>query len=658
MNYKDFFLALKRVFTFAGLNFFFKSQTLFEKFLFLIFVFSFFFSASALISKLYLKNTKAVPAEGGILVEGIVGTPKNLNPLYSILSEEDDSIVNLLFAPLFHIDNEKIIPQLAQNYEVLEEGRIFKLSLKENIFWSDGKEIGVDDIIFTIKTIQNPEAKSPLRISWFGVDVEKISEKEMMFILKNPSYVFLENLNLRPIPKHIFENIPAEHLALFSFNSNIISSGPYQLEKVERDKKTGRITFIRLKRNEKYFGKKPYLKKVIFRFFENENTLKRAIQKGEIDSFSLKDINEFSKFNKYHFTLNRYFGVFFNLDKKVFSEKEIRESLNLAINKEELLKNVGLNEKRDLNVPFYTISPFQSEFNLQKAKEILEKTGYQDKDGDNILEKITIKEPSFQFKNNLTVGNRGKEVEELQKCLSKDSEIYPEREITGYFGIKTKEAVIKFQEKYKDEILKPFNLEKGTGEIRGKTKEKLNQICFERKEEKIVLKFSLVTSEDPLLLRTAHNLKEQWEKLGVSLEPKIHKIDEIKRDIIPKKNYDSILFGEVLGKIPDFFPYWHSSQAGENGLNLSNYQNKEVDKILEELRKEFKEENRKEKLTKFEEILSQDLPFILLYNPPYTYFVSDKIKNIKTGNISLPSERFLNISEWYLKEKRIWKILK
>jgi len=134
-----------------------------------------------------------------------------------------------------------------------------------------------------------------------------------------------------------------------------------------------------------------------------------------------------------------------------------------------------------------------------------------------------VKEPPFQFKSNLSFGSKGKEVEELQKCLAKDPEVYPEGEITGYFGNKTKEAVIRFQEKYRKEILEPFGLEKGNGEVRGKTREKLNQICFERKEEKYVLKFSLATAEDPILLKTAQILKEQWEKLDLALKLKVIK---------------------------------------------------------------------------------------------------------------------------------------
>jgi ABC-type transport system substrate-binding protein len=605
----------------------------------------------------YFERTKIVPKEGGIFVEGMIGSPNYLNPIYSITSDVDDSITNLLFSSLMKFEGKNLVPDLAKSYKVLEDGKVFEVSLKDNIFWSDGQRITSDDVIFTVKTIQNPETKSPLRSAWLGVDIEKISEKDFKFILKNPSYVFLENLTLKPIPKHIFENIPPANLFLSFLNLKPEGSGPYQLEKIERDK-DGKIILVELKKNENYFGKEPYIQKFVFRFFENKKELLEAAKRKEIDGFSQKEFQEIPGFEVLNFEMPRYFVVFLNLERKIFSEKEVREALNLGTDKREILKAIS-NKGEIINSPLLPEFSFKksekTNFDLGKAKEILENARYKDLDGDGILEKIVVKEPSFQFKSDLSLGSKGKEVEELQKCLAKDPEVYPEGEITGYFGNKTKEAVIKFQEKYRKEILEPLGLEKGNGEVRGKTREKLNQVCLERKEEKYVLKFSLATAKDPILLKTAQILKKQWEKLGFGVEIKSYKIEDLKREIIPKKDYDALLFGQILGKIPDFFSYWHSTQIGENGLNLSNYQNKDADKILEEVREEFDEEKRKEKLEKFEEILIKDCPAIFLYNPNYFYFVSKKVKGAKENFISLPSERFWNAENWYIKEKRVWK---
>lgn len=76
----------------------------------------------------------------------------------------------------------------------------------------------------------------------------------------------------------------------------------------------------------------------------------------------------------------------------------------------------------------------------------------------------------------LKYGMSDAEVTLLQTWLSKDSEVYPEGKITGYFGPLTKAAVIKFQEKYKDEILTPLGLSQGTGLVGASTRPKLNSL--------------------------------------------------------------------------------------------------------------------------------------------------------------------------------------
>ncbi len=293
-------------------------------------------------------------------------------------------------------------------------------------------------------------------------------------------------------------------------------------------------------------------------------------------------------------------------------------------------------------------------FDLEKAKTLLEQAGFKETEA-GVREKIVKKELAFQFKSNLQTGSQGKEVEELQKCLAKDKEIYPEGEVTGYFGNSTKAAVIKFQEKYKDEILKPNDLEKGTGEVLKSTRTKLNEVCFEKPEEKIPLKFTLATVDQPSLAKVASILKEQWQALGVNVEIKTYDISTLEKEIIKPRSYDALLFGEVLGQIPDPFPFWHSSQKKDPGLNLAMYENKDCDKLLEEERQTLDEDKRKELLEKFQDFLIGDAPAVFLYNPSYLYFVSKEIKGITSSVIADPSKRFADIEEWYVKTKRVWK---
>ncbi len=176
-----------------------------------------------------------------------------------------------------------------------------------------------------------------------------------------------------------------------------------------------------------------------------------------------------------------------------------------------------------------------------------------------------------------------------------------------------------------------------------------------RDEEPTPLEIILITTEWPELESVAGILQEQWSKIGVRVEIKILGIAEIQQEYIRPREYQAILFGEVLGAEPDPFPFWHSSQKRDPGLNLALYHNNDVDTLLTDARKTFDREMRKEKYKEFQKLVVEDAPVVFLYNPYYLYPVSKKIKGIEIENISVPSKRFSGIENWYIKTKRIKK---
>lgn len=677
-------------------------KTLSKKELWAFFIFSFLFLGSSifLLTDFYLTHTKIVPAEGGVYVEGLLGSPRFINPIYAQASDVDRDLVELIFSGLMKYDQDgKLQLDLVRDYKILEQGKVYEFYLKENILWQDAEPLTADDVVFTVETIQNPDIKSPLRPMWLGVSVEKISDFGIRFNLKNESSIFLENCTFKIIPKHIWENISPKNFSLTPANLNPVGSGPYQLAKdgLTQDKE-GKITSLALIKNPLYFDKPPYILKISFKFFDSEEQIEeklvRSYNGGEIKGFSpnsIKNIPECGALSKeeaesckegniHLFSLPRYFAVFFNpKTSKVLAEEEVRIALNHGTNKQDILETVFANYGKIVDSPVLPdIYGFEEsdkvyEFDVEKANSILEQSGFILLE-DGFRKKVVKRELAFVFKSNLALASKGNEVTELQKCLAKDSQVYPEGEITGYFGQKTKAAVIRFQEKYASDILDPFGIKNGTGQVKSKTREKLNEVCFESPIEQIPLRFSLHTVDQPFLIQVATILKNQWALLGIDLEIKTFDINSLERDIIRKRNFEALLFGEVLGVIPDPFPFWHSSQKGELGLNLANYEDKIADKLLEANRKSLDETERKEKLEQFQDILIESSPVVFLYNPDYIYFVSKEIEGIdpvrnytgkeeisteQTSNgmdksvIVDPSKRFINITNWYIKTKRV-----
>lgn len=619
-----------------------------------------------LTANIYLKNTKIVPASGGEFIEGVIGYPRFINPVYAITSDVDRDLTEIIYSGLMKYDKEgQIIPDLVKEYKILEEGRIYEFSLKTDLFWPDGKPITAEDVIFTVKTIQNPSFKSPLRVNWIGVKTEKISDQTVRFELKNPSAIFMENTTLKILPQHIWQEITYQNFPLSIYNLKPMGSGPYKIKKISQDK-NGNVNSLELVPNQNYSGSRPNISNIKFLFFENEEKLIKAFNSKKIKSFALLSSTKYKDVKKKEATINkislpRYFSVFFNSNKaKLLAEKNIRLALNYGTDKIKLINEVLPENAVPVDSPILPeIYNFKKpekiyEFNQDIANELLEKTGFYKKGG-GIRTKNIQNTSGFKFKSTLSVGSKGEEVKELQKCLAKYPDIYPDADLSGVFGAKTKIAVIKFQEKYKKEILEPSGITKGTGDVKQATRTKLNELCLAPSQTSQQLSFTLITVDQPMMVKTAEILKQQWEQIGIRLEIKTFDISYLEQEIIKPREYEMLLLGEVLGSAPDPFPFWHSSQSKDPGLNLSGYENKSADKLLESSRQIFDKEKQQLVLEEFQNILIPEAPSVFLYSPNYIYFVDKSIKGIDTKIITDPSKRFDNIENWYIETKRVRK---
>lgn len=612
---------------------------------------------------LYVQNTEVVPAKGGTLVEGVLGSPRFLNPVYADANDVDRDLVQLLFAGLMKYDEDgNIVPDLAKELIVEEGGKVYELTLKDKLQWSDGTYFTTDDILFTIRTIQDPRYKSPVRANWIGVEVEKVSEATVRFRLQEPFGAFPERLTLKIIPAHIWQEISPENFALSVYNLRPVGMGPLKLKEAIRDDRSGSIKEVELSVNPRYAGEKPFIQTVVFKFFENEKSMKDAFERGDIASFApvlrTQKQSLFSRTELHEFQIPRYFAIFFNLGITTDSavrNKDMRRIFQDTIDKQKLVETLFGEFGKTVDSPvlplvFGLTEPFQETLSEEAVASLAKANGYEKKDG-----RFLKIQSTGGIRKDLQIGSKGEEVTKLQQCLAKDNTVYPEGTVSGTFGPSTRQAVIKFQEKYAEEILKPIGLTSGTGKAGQGTRDVLNRLCFPESLVATPLKITLHTMDEYPLKETAELLKQQWEATGISVELKIQTASSLERETIKPRNYEALLFGEILGLIPDPFPFWHSSQKRDPGLNLTGYENKETDKLLEQARKEIDEQKRKELLEKAQSSILKDIPAIFLYDASYLYITSPSIKGIEAGLIADPSQRFAAMGKWYIKTARAWK---
>ncbi len=635
-----------------------------EKILLLFFLTIFAGSAISLIALFYFKNTDIGPAVGGIYREGMIGSPSFINPIYDASNDSERALIELIFSGLMEYDeNGKLVPELASQIEIEENGTGYLVSIREDAFWHDGEPLTADDVIFTIETIQDPEYKSPLRANYLGIEAEKVSEHQVRFKLQETYAGFLERLTFKIIPQHIWEKISPQNFLLSNYNIRPIGSGPYQFKSLEQGP-SGAIVRLDMTRFKQYYSdtepRQPYISEISFLFFEDEEELVRAAKAGQVDGFPLPSPEARNKdYKEISLSLPRYFAVFLNQEKsQLLSEEAVRKALNYATGKEDIIKEALSGRAQEVNSPvlpeIYGIKPPSNyyEHDLQAAEALLADSGFEKQDGQWAM---VSEGTEAKFTSRLQEGSQSSEVTALQACLAKDPEVYPSGKITGYFGSQTKTAVVAFQEKYAEDILAPGGLTQGTGVVSNNTRAKLNEICGEPSEY-TPLAFTLITvDDDPVLEKVAQKLKEQWEEIGISLEIQTFPSSELRQNIIKERDYEMLLFGEVLSAVLDPFPYWHSTQVKDPGLNLAGYKNSAVDNLLEKARTSVDEEIRTEQYQQIQDLIIEDAPAIFLYTPEYIYMTSEEVTGPKERTIFDPSQRFSNIEEWYIKTKRTWQ---
>jgi peptide/nickel transport system substrate-binding protein len=327
-----------------------------------------FFAALLVVSTaglLYLLNNQllvAVPARGGEFSEGIIGSPRFINPVLAI-SDADSDLTALVYSGLLKATpNGDYAPDLATSYSVSSDGKTYTFNLRKDATFHDGTPITSDDVLFTIAKAQDPALKSPLLANWNGVAVAAPDQYTVVFTLKQPYAPFIKNLTLGILPKHLWQNVSDEEFPFSNLNTSPVGSGPFRVNSISRTP-SGIPSSYDLRPFDKYVLGEPYLGQITLRFYQNENALVSALESGEVEAaseLSPSSIAELKGFNILESPLNRVFGVFFNQNQsEVLRDVDVRRALSIAIDRKALVKNVlgGYGTPIDGPVPPSIIEP-------------------------------------------------------------------------------------------------------------------------------------------------------------------------------------------------------------------------------------------------------------------------------------------------------------
>lgn len=543
----------------------------------------------------------SVPKEGGVHVEGLLGLPRFINPLYAIDRDVDSDLSFLIFSSLFTYDNYgNIVGDLASDWEISDDYLEYTIYLKENVRWHSGEYLTANDVLFTFYLMKNPDFRSPWQRNLAGIDLEKIDDHTIKFIIQEPYAPLFELLTFGILPRFAWEATNSDFILLSDLNLKPIGSGPFKFKSLTRNTR-GEIKEYRLEKNEYYYGEKPYINEILFKFYFDHFQLLQALNNQELDAVSYLPANLISEivaknsFNIHSLSLPQINALFFNKNKDILKDENIRKALAVSLNRDKLIEKAVYNfaDRSDGPLPIsnwaYNHNLKALPYSLTKAKELLEESNWQ------------------------IINFSDLEADENDDLIEKIKD---------------------YSDKHNIDINKKWLVNQEENEI-------------------FSISLSYINSNENNIL--AKNIKKYWDRLGLRLELNSLSFEEFQLSILNEKDFEILLQKQMIGSDPDVSAFWHSSQK-DSGLNLINYQNSKVDEILNKARQLSSDiEERTNKYKEFQEILSKELPAIFLYSSNYLYIQNKKLRGFSGEVLIEPRHRFNSISDWYLRTRRTLK---
>ncbi|MCQ4923700.1 peptide ABC transporter substrate-binding protein [Tissierella carlieri] len=508
------------------------------------------------------------PVEGGQVVVPLT----NFNTLNPLMTENSSYYFfsKLIFEGLFEFDNDlNVASQLAESYNILDEGRTIEIKLKDNIFWHDGEKFKPEDVVFTVNTIKYASADSTYRQMFSNamgststLDIKRIMDvaitgsNDIVITFDRAFSNNLEVLTFPIIPKHAFTSGKSGNSdyikALQLDDYKPIGTGPFKFQTYEKMKE------IRLSANDNYRGGRPYIDEILGRVLESEEDILTAFETGQINIATTVGVDwdkysQNSRIKALEFVSSNYEFLGFNFGKELFSGEKgegLRRAIAYGIDRQAIIQKLYLGHGTQIDVPIHPDSWLLSEkantfgYNSDLAKEELKKLGWKDTNNDGILEDESGKSLSLKILTNSYNLMRLKTAEMIKDDLKKlgiDASIYPEN----------------------------------------------------KKEEDI----------------TVEDIQGQWTEVN---------------QLLGAGDYDMALLGWQLSVIPDLSFAFHSSQIPYN-TNFIKYSNPNMDELLQNV---FLKSSRDEKVKAYDELQSfivEDLPYISLFFKNKALLVDSKI---------------------------------
>lgn len=320
------------------------------------------------------------PTQGGMVTEGLIGTPKWINPVLAPLNPVDTDLSSLIFSGLFRSSGLVTDSDLAQSYQILDQGKTLEVRVREDARFHDGQPVTADDVVFTVNdAIKNPLWRSPLAKAFSSIEAIRVDDFTVQFKHASTALSIQEWRDLLTVgilPAHRWTDANEGSPQLAEANSKPIGSGPYQFETFTRDAK-GLILAYTLKAFPGYYGDHPFLQQRVFRFYADRHTAEQALESNQIEALAFLPWSSEEKLRitdgrASKIELPQVATIFLNTEDATLKPLAIRKALLLAVDRGELVTSLGHGTPLQSTFPFLESYATSSQLtNIDAARTLL-----------------------------------------------------------------------------------------------------------------------------------------------------------------------------------------------------------------------------------------------------------------------------------------------
>jgi peptide/nickel transport system substrate-binding protein len=369
-----------------------------------------------------------LPAHGDTMILATIADISTLIP--NIATDgASHAVGEMIYDGLVTTDrNLTYVPRLAESWQFSEDCLTLRFAIRRDARWHDGRPFTAEDVVFTYRTMTHPKTPSAYKDSFTTVArVEAVDPYTVEVRYKQPFARAVSSWSMAMLPRHLLESYVEDgKLKQSPQNRHPIGTGPYRYQ----EWRTGeRVVLLA---NQDYYEGPPYLGRVVYRVIPSQATIFLELKAKGVDQTTLTALQyarqanypAFRKaYRKYRYPSNTYTFFGFNLRDPRFADVRVRRAFAHAINKQELIDGVRLGLAREATGPIrpgtwaYTDQVRRYEYDPVKARALLKDAGWEDRDGDGVLENRDGQRFAFTIHTNQGNEERRKIAEIIQQRL-------------------------------------------------------------------------------------------------------------------------------------------------------------------------------------------------------------------------------------------------